>query len=74
MNIPFKLTIAAVRTNAGLSQAELAAKLNVDRSTVINWEKGKYTPSLQNLRKISELSGIPIDYIFLPETLPKVEH
>jgi len=73
MGVPFKITISAARTNVGLSQAELAAKVGVDRTTVINWEKGKYIPSLTNLRKISTITGIPIDYIFLPETLPKVE-
>ena len=74
MEANFKITIAAARTNVGLTQKEFAEALNVDRTTVINWEKGKYIPNLNNLRTISEITKIPMDYIFVPVTLPKVEH
>ena len=32
--------IKAIRTSKGLSQEELAAKLNVVRQTISKWEKG----------------------------------
>lgn len=73
METKFKITIAAARTNAGLTQKQFADKLGVDRTTVVNWEKGRYIPNLNHLRKISEITNIPIDYIFLPNPLPKVE-
>lgn len=62
-----KITIAAARVNAGLSQRELAEKLNVNASTVFNWENGKSEPNATQLRKISELAGIPMDLIFIPQ-------
>ena len=74
MEAKFKITIAAARTNAGLTQKEFADELNVDRTTVVNWEKGKYIPNLPHLRRISEITKIPMDYIFVPTTLPKVDN
>ena len=53
--------------NAGMNQREMAEFLGVDVSTITNWEKGKTEPSTSQLRKISEVSGIPMDYIFVPE-------
>ena len=62
-----KISLAAARVNAKLTQRELAQYLDVDVSTIVNWEKGKTEPSVKQLRKISELSGIPMDFIYVPE-------
>lgn len=61
-----KINLAAVRVNTGMTQKEWADALSVDLSTVTNWEKGKSEPTWSKLRKMSELSGIPIDFIFVP--------
>lgn len=39
-------------------------KLGVTNATVNNWENGKTEPTLSQLRKMSDLSGIPMDFIF----------
>lgn len=62
-----RISIAAARVNAGLNQRELANKLDVNPGTVFNWESGKSEPNATQLRKISELSGISMDFIFVPE-------
>ena len=62
-----RITLAAARTNAGMSQREWAEEMGVDLSTITNWEKGRTEPSASQLRRISELSGIPMDFIFVPE-------
>lgn len=67
MTTPFRISLAAARVNSGLTQAELGEKLSVSKSTVINWEKGDSEPTMTQLRNISELSGIPMDYIYVPE-------
>ena len=64
MMIP-KISLAAARTNAKLNQREMAELLGVDVTTIINWEKGKSEPSASQLRKISEISMIPMDFIFV---------
>lgn len=61
-----RIKLAACRVNTGMNQAEFAEELGIDRSTVANWEAGKTEPSATQLRRISELSGIPIDFIFVP--------
>ena len=62
MNISLK----AARVNAELRQCDAAEKLSVDKATIINWEKGRSAPRADQLRSLSELYGVPMDYIFLP--------
>ncbi len=62
-----KISLEAVRVNAGMTQKEWAKRLGVSNVTVVNWEKGNTEPSLSVLRRMSELSGIPMDFIFVPD-------
>lgn len=62
-----RISLEAARINARLTQRQLAEALDISVGTVVNWENGKSEPSLSQLRKISELSGIPMDFIFVPE-------
>ncbi len=64
---PIRISLAAARVNARMNQREMAEFIGVDLSTITNWEKGKSEPSTSQLRKISEVSGIPMDYIFVSE-------
>ena len=61
-----KISLEAARVNAKLTQKELAEILGVSNATIVNWERGNSEPNLTQLRKISELSGIPLDFVFLP--------
>ena len=61
-----KITLAAARVNAGLTQKEVATKINKTRATVIAWETGKTTIDLANLAMLSNLYQIPVDNIILP--------
>ena len=60
-----KISLEACRVNAKMKQSELAGRLGVTAVTVSNWENGKTQPSLNQLRTISQLSGIPMDCIFI---------
>nr|DAF81239.1 MAG TPA: hypothetical protein [Caudoviricetes sp.] len=62
-----RISLEAVRVNAKMNQKEWANALGVSNATVINWEKGNTEPSLSVLRKMSELSGIPMDFIYVPD-------
>ena len=64
-----KISLEAVRVNAGYNQKEWAEIFGISNVTVVNWEKGKTEPTLSQLRKMSELSGIPMDFIFVPNKL-----
>lgn len=60
-----KISIAACRVNAQMSQKEFAEKLGVSAATVSNWESGRTEPTVTELRNISSISGIPMDFIFV---------
>ena len=47
--------IKAIRKSKGLSQEELAIKLNVVRQTISKWEKGLSVPDSDMLISISEV-------------------
>ena len=62
-----RISLEAVRVNAKKTQKEWAGLLGVSNATVVNWEKGNTEPSLSQLRTMSELSGVPMDFIFVPD-------
>lgn len=61
------INIKTLRQQMGLSQSELAENINVKRTTVGSWERGRTEPSLKDIKSlcdffdvdISILTGIP---------------
>ena len=64
--------IKAVRNSKGISQEELAIKLNVVRQTVSKWERGLSVPDSEMLISISEALETPVS-VLLGETLTEDE-
>lgn len=62
----------AVRKSKGLSQEELAVKLNVVRQTVSKWEKGLSVPDSDMLLTISEVLETPVS-VLLGEAIVEPE-
>ena len=62
----------AIRKSRGLSQQELAIKLNVVRQTVSKWEQGLSVPDADMLITISEVLEIPVSTL-LGETVIEAE-
>lgn len=60
--------IKAIRKSKGLSQEELAIKLNVVRQTISKWEQGLSVPDSEMLISISEVLEIPVSTL-LGETI-----
>ncbi len=52
--------IKAIRKSKGLSQEELAIKLNVVRQTISKWEQGLSVPDSEMLISISEVFETPV--------------
>jgi len=55
-----KENIKAIRKSKGLSQEELAIKLNVVRQTISKWEQGLSVPDSEMLISISEVLETPV--------------
>ena len=60
--------IKAIRKSKGLSQEELAVKLNVVRQTISKWEQGLSVPDADMLISISEALETPVSAL-LGETV-----
>ena len=60
-------SIAALRKRIGLTQAELAEKLNISHKTISKWENGQGYPDITHLPMISKLLGVSIDDLLVDE-------
>ncbi|MDE6302602.1 MAG: helix-turn-helix domain-containing protein [Clostridia bacterium] len=57
----FAALLTQKRRELGLSQGELAKRLNVTRQAVSKWENGKGIPDISILTAISEVLGVSMD-------------
>lgn len=64
--------IRALRKSKGLSQQELAIKLNVVRQTISKWEQGLSVPDSEMLISMSEVLETPVSKL-LGETVAETE-
>lgn len=59
------MAIQAMRKAAGLSEGELAGKMGVTKSTVLEWEKETYLPKTRELPALADALECSIDELFL---------
>ena len=62
--------IKELRKEKRLTQEQLAEKLNVSRQAISRWEVGTAVPSTDNLKVLSELYGVTVDYLLNDDTVP----
>lgn len=67
-------TLRQARTYAGLTQADMANSLGIDRGTYIRMEKDPQRATIRQINTISVLTGIPVSDIFLGCNSTKVEN
>ena len=53
--------ISALRKEKGMTQRDLAEKLNVSDKAVSKWERNVACPDIQNIPKLAEILGISVD-------------
>lgn len=61
-----KISLAAARVNAKMTQTEVADKMHISKQTTVNWEKGKFIPGTAQLDFLCKLYQFPVNNIFLP--------
>ena len=59
--------IIRLRKKNGLTQEELADKMNVSRQAVSKWEGAQTIPDLEKILQLSTLFGVTIDYLLKDE-------
>mgnify|MGYP002517255268 FL=1 len=60
-----KNKIEQIRKEKGISQDELAKKLDVSRQTISSLETGRYNPSIILAHRISKHFGMGIEQVFI---------
>ena len=63
--------IAALRREAGLSQAELAGRLQISASAMGMYEQGRREPSAQMLVSLAQILGVTTDYLLTGAPAPE---
>lgn len=57
----------SLRKNAGISQDELARRMEVDRSTISNFERGKRELTVDGLLKYRDIFGVSVSELIPDE-------
>lgn len=55
--------LVALRKEKHITQIKLAEILNVSRQAISRWETGDAVPSMENLKCLSALYKVPVDYL-----------
>ena len=61
MNIELANRLLQYRKNSGLSQEELAEKLNISRQSVSKWERAEASPDTDNLIELAKIYNVTLD-------------
>lgn len=57
------MNLRLIREELGISQKELAEKLNVSHTNIYNYEVGRTEPSLDMLKQIAAVLGVSVGYL-----------
>lgn len=64
-----KLTMAAARTNVGLTQTEAAKAIGISKNTLVNYERGRSVPKIDVAKRMAAVYGCSVNQIiFLPNS------
>ena len=55
--------IADLRKKNGMTQQDLAAKLNYTDKAISKWERGESIPDVMVLKQIADMYGVTVDYL-----------
>lgn len=66
--------IGAARKRSGLSQAQVAERLDVSRQAVSKWETDTSRPDMKNLLHLAELLDVPLEELAMERAAPEKKH
>ncbi len=61
--------LSALRTRSGMTQSELAEKLNYSDKSVSKWERGDSLPDKLVIEKMADIFGVTVDYMCSPHSM-----
>jgi transcriptional regulator with XRE-family HTH domain len=65
----FLKKVTNLRKSLGLTQAELAEKLNYSDKTISKWERAESSPDITVLVEMADLFGVTLDYLVRSENV-----
>ena len=67
----FATRLKELRQRDSLSQVELASKLGLRQSAISAWEIGRNSPNFDQLKELSAIFDVSIDYLLQNDTIYK---
>ena len=68
MNDSIGAKLKTLRKGRKLTQFQLAEQLSVNRATISNYEIGRMTPNLNDLKRFAKFYGVGLDYFGVAAT------
>ena len=68
------MNLRKARLDARKSVQDVMKELDVSDAAVYLWESGKVNPKIENLKKLSKLYGVSIDYLVGNDFTGKEDH
>lgn len=69
----FGENLKTLRKNKGITQEELAARLNIVRQTISKWEKGQSVPDAEMLVKLADIFEVPVSQLLGSRIAPDAQ-
>lgn len=60
----FTAKLKEARKKAGLTQQEVADKLNTSQSNITKYETGALEPNIETIKKLAEIYKVSTDWLF----------
>lgn len=64
--------ISSLRKEKGLTQMELADRMNISYQAVSNWERGNTMPDISKLPELAEIFGVSIEELLCDDRKGKL--
>ena len=68
---PFETRLHAARETAGLSQAQVAAKLGITQSAYAFWERRKVALRPEQIEQVAKILGVTAEHLFGASEVPR---
>lgn len=65
LKVVFAGNLINLRTGAGMTQAELAEKINYSDKSISKWERAEALPDVTVVKAMAELFGVSVDYMLV---------
>lgn len=59
----FQTRFKELRTEKGVTQLEIAQKMNMSKMAISHWENGNSEPSIEQLKFLANFFDVSIDYL-----------